>query len=79
MFFDETALLATAIVNVFDSNGSIIQCRALLDSRTTIKIVSEKSCKLLNVKEQRTNMNIGGVKSVNIYSRSTCHISLFNF
>lgn len=74
-FSDEPALLATAIVNVFDSNGSMIPCRALLDSGATINIVSEKFYKLLNLKGQRSNINIGGIGSVNISSRSTCRIS----
>lgn len=71
----ETGLLATAIVNMSDINGRDIPCRALLDSGASTNFISERFTKLLNLKQSKGNLSIGGIGATTTSSKSCCHIS----
>ncbi|XP_043468116.1 uncharacterized protein LOC122502236 [Leptopilina heterotoma] len=60
-YLNNSGLLATAVINVFDSNGKAHDCVALLDPGSQSNFISERMCKILNLNFSSTNVNISGV------------------
>lgn len=54
-------LLATAVVDIFDSRGVAHRCRALLDSGAMASFVSERTCDLLGLGKEYVNIPVVGV------------------
>lgn len=54
-------MLATALINVADSEGVVHQFRALLDQGSQVSFVSEEAAAKLSLPRRRVNININGV------------------
>ncbi|XP_055543127.1 uncharacterized protein LOC129728700 [Wyeomyia smithii] len=57
----EQVLLATAVVDIFDSRGVAHKCRAMLDSGAMASFVSERICDLLGLHKESVNVPVIGV------------------
>ncbi len=57
----EQVLLPTVLVNVEDSTGKLVQCRALLDSGSEFNLITEKTAQLLQLTKSRTNRELNGI------------------
>lgn len=66
---DEQILLATAYVNILDSNGRTVKCRALLDSASQSNFCSEELCNKLNLPRNKINMPVIGINN------ASCRVS----
>ncbi|XP_030752247.1 uncharacterized protein LOC115879487 [Sitophilus oryzae] len=58
---DNEVLLATALVNIVAKNGHTITARAILDSGSTISIITERLLEMLNHTPETQNVQISGI------------------
>ncbi|XP_018376530.1 PREDICTED: uncharacterized protein LOC108769819 [Trachymyrmex cornetzi] len=58
---DQSILLSTAVIHVYDAAGKPVACRALLDCGSQANFISEKCLSRLSLKSQSTNISISGI------------------
>ncbi|XP_053686159.1 uncharacterized protein LOC128735701 [Sabethes cyaneus] len=71
-----TVLLSTALVKVFDSSGSFLWARALLDSGSQLNFASEQLVQKLNSKRKKDFIPISGVGLSSTISKYSTIIKL---
>jgi hypothetical protein len=62
----QQSLLATAQVRVMDSSGQNHICRAFLDGGSTSSFISHACVKRLNLKQEKTNVQVVGLSSAHL-------------
>ncbi|XP_030763274.1 uncharacterized protein LOC115887891 [Sitophilus oryzae] len=58
------ALLSTANVNIYDSNGKLHSCRVLLDSGSQSNFISERLCDILHLTKEKTSFSVSGINQI---------------
>lgn len=65
--------LSTALIDVQDTRGGFVQCRALLDNGSQSNFITQSMAQRLGLKQKPTNISIGGIgeseNSINKYAQ----------
>ncbi|XP_011156998.1 uncharacterized protein LOC105194004 [Solenopsis invicta] len=76
VFGDSQVLLSTAVVYVYNSQGSLTPGRALLDSGSQVNLISKRFLTSLDLKSQQINTSISGISGTAVTSSQTAQIKL---
>ena len=69
-----TVLLATVAIDVLDSHGRPLACRAVLDCASQVNFVSETFCKQLGITTQAANVRLEGISSTSAHADKCAEI-----
>ena len=69
-------LLATAIVEVKNKSGQYIPCRALLDSGSQSRFITERCVQRLSLSRTQTHTSIQGINNVNTATHHSVSVQL---
>ncbi|XP_049308683.1 uncharacterized protein LOC125777638 [Bactrocera dorsalis] len=72
----ECVLLATAIVFVRNSVGSLIPCRAILDSASQLNFITTRLANQLQIKKSKSSLAVSGIGDSEFIVNSSVNISI---
>lgn len=73
----KSVLLATAMIGVFDKNGSVIMLRALLDQGSQSAFITEQAAQTLRISRRSIHAIISGIGAKTQVSKQAIELSLF--
>lgn len=74
--YEESVILATALVRIRDRFGHYVYARALLDSGSQINFITEELAQRLQIKRDEGNLNLLGIGNTNSTARSKIQATL---
>ena len=70
--------MTTAVVKIKDKQGNFIRARALLDSCSTVNLITKNFANLLDLPKQSCSVNIGAVDGLSTVSKEHVQVTFYS-